>query len=262
MASGTVRARWLEFLIGLGLLVTLAAILLPALARSREGSRRSSCPNNLKQLGLVMKMYANESPGNVFPPLSPILNNWIMDMNAVYPEYLTDLNVLACPSSPFARPGAFTLRNNLEHPGVRVGEFHPDCVASLCYTYTGYAVTSDEQALAFFDAYYDLPPESFLADLTLDVPILNGASERTGDLHESQIPAMWDRVPLDDTEFAHVPKGCNVLYKDGHVEFHKYSYYNASSEFPVTRISAETFGSVVPYLSSDCYGLGTTLAER
>ena len=46
----------------------LVAILLPALARARESARRSSCANNLKQRGLVMKMYASESKGHKYPP--------------------------------------------------------------------------------------------------------------------------------------------------------------------------------------------------
>jgi len=49
----------------------LAAILLPALARAREAARRASCQNNLKQLGLCFKMYANEWHG-MFPPINPI----------------------------------------------------------------------------------------------------------------------------------------------------------------------------------------------
>jgi len=44
-----------------------------------------------------------------------------------------------------------------------------------------------------------------------------------------------------------------VLHLDGHVEFVKYSYYNNSDFFPVTRLSAETFGSVLPQMPMHCY---------
>jgi type II secretory pathway pseudopilin PulG len=131
------KLAFIELGVAVGLIAVLGAILLPALTPAREGARRASCANNLKQMGLAFKMYANEWNG-CWPPISSVRNNWMADMRAVYPEYLTDLSVLICPSSPFADEYTFQLRDDYYHPGADIGSYHPDCVSSLFYNYTGF----------------------------------------------------------------------------------------------------------------------------
>jgi prepilin-type N-terminal cleavage/methylation domain-containing protein/prepilin-type processing-associated H-X9-DG protein len=91
----------IELLVVIAIIAILAAILLPALARAREAARRASCQNNLKQMGLVFTMYAGENGGKL-PPRQGYWGTNTFDLPLVYPEYLTDLNTLICPSDPEA----------------------------------------------------------------------------------------------------------------------------------------------------------------
>lgn len=63
-----------ECLVALAVIGLLAALLLPAIQRAREASRRASCANRLRQLGIALHNY--HTAFSVFPPGSQVQDYW------------------------------------------------------------------------------------------------------------------------------------------------------------------------------------------
>ncbi len=192
-----------EILIVIAIIAILAALLFPALWRSREGARRTACQSNMKQIGLALVQYARDYDG-VNPPRysgatleGPDKNplNW----RVILFPYVKSAGVYQCPSNPENGVSATNLTT------APAGT--PDLHVSYACNYnsgTGLGVFSDETGTfdRTTDASFQYPAETIaVAETTSTRP----------DIDMDDI-ALFGKLYAGHMDFT------NYLFTDGHVK--------------------------------------------
>lgn len=224
---------WLLLAGGLSIPGLLILVTLPWPFQHGHG-HHGSTRNNLKQLGLVFKMYANESEGEYWPRLAQNDGIWAPDMAQIFPQYLTDPGVIVAREHPDHDAIVACLNTVLAGP-------NPDFVTAaglvaLSFSYPGYAfvdqsgfeVLVQARRLGFLHGdsvnSMTLPGGGKVVPLWED-PGCRFAGPLPSDIDrpqpgsQSSRPVLietWQwRMERDRKEFA----GAHVLYMDGHVDF-------------------------------------------
>jgi len=88
-----------EMLVVISIIVVLMAILFPVFQSVREKSRQANCQANLHQIAAALKIYRTDH--GRYPPApfySTTAKRYIGGISALYPDAISDKNLMICPA--------------------------------------------------------------------------------------------------------------------------------------------------------------------
>jgi type II secretory pathway pseudopilin PulG len=220
----------------IAIIAILAAMLLPALAKSKSQALKTTCSSNLKQWGLALTMYAGDN-ANRFPDnslgydmswMSPVFTNFYRSYLNPYrlgsltnPEPATDVEF--CPTDQWHRLAEATSDTvNLVGYFYFPGRTDPATADGWTYNSCGLAGWVTRQKLG---GPYHLAPT--MGDRLQATGTWN-QNANTGNLGwtDSDDKITVPTANHSDLGKANIPIGGNFLFEDGSVVWYRFSASN------------------------------------
>jgi prepilin-type processing-associated H-X9-DG protein len=233
-----------EMLIVIGILIVLLALLVPAMNRAREASRRAACASNLRQIGAAMMKYATENNGKL-PQHAGASPFWLFDIPKPTRDALLKMGaergVFYCPSNEFVQ-NADGLWN---YPSGKPDEssFHcatgyqflmrrPTAVNMPPLEFQRKFLTSINDSITLvYPAPRNTVVRTSSADIEMVTDMVNSKGTGTSENFFGTRGGFKDAHPTSHMT-KNKPSGGNVLFLDGHVIWRNFSEMEVQHKHP------------------------------
>ena len=230
-ACGQPAFTLVELLVVIAIIAILAALLLPALSRAKMQAWRSGSVNNIKQLQLGARMYADDNDGVLLPnapfnPPSPGSKAWIDVSTTAYEEGLG--NLMGNTNTALYTDGLLApyLANQIgvyRSPGDTMPSANGQRIRS--YSMNG-------QMGCFYivgKINFDAPAIQYVKESQIKIPVPSDAfvfcEESPYTINDGflEIFSQPASAGFPDVPAAYLGGACAFSFADGHAEVHKWT---------------------------------------